>query len=131
MLQDALLAAPVVRTQPAGSPFYRADPLYQLHFYARAPRTRRVLAQLSATYRFSDALSLSVRGSREQADARELGYSPDLNTASAPVPTVAETSTSTTNTHNWVADAALRYQRTFGDRHALTASLTYLRQQYE
>ncbi len=131
VLQDALLAAPVVRTQPAGSPFYRTDPLYQLHFYARAPRTRRVLAQLSATYRFSDALSLSVRGSREQADARELGYSPDLNTASAPVPTVAETSTSTTNTHNWVADAALRYQRTFGDRHALTASLTYLRQQYE
>ncbi len=128
LIQNTLLAEPAVRPGTANPAAYN-DPLAQLHYYASAPRTRRVLAQLSATYRFSDALSLSVRGSREQTADRALGYSP--SDYLQPATTVGETSTSSTSVHNWVYDAALRYQRTLGDRHALTASLTYLRQQFE
>ncbi|OGX91552.1 hypothetical protein BEN49_19425 [Hymenobacter coccineus] len=128
LLQGALLAPPLEPTgRTGGSPYY-IDPLREFKFFTRAPRTRRLLVQLSATYQFSDALSLSVRGSREQADARELGYAPD--DIMAPAPNLVETGTSTTTSHNWVADAALRYHRTFADRHALSASLTYLRQQF-
>ena len=47
------------------------------------------------------------------------------------MPNVIEIATSTTSNRNWVADAVLRYQHTFAARHALTATLTYLRQQYE
>jgi len=38
---------------------------------------------------------------------------------------------STTNTYNWVTDAALHFQHTYAGQHALTADLTYLRQQFE
>ena len=131
-LQDALLAAPLDRpSQPSTSAYYN-DPLFRLHYTARAPRTRRLLVQLNATYQFSDALRLSVRGILEQPDARQLRYSPDFGPAViSTAPSVAETQTATTTTHNWVADAALRYQRTFGERHAVGAALTYLRQQYK
>ena len=131
VLQDALLAPPLEKPVQPGASLYYNDPLYWLHYVARSPRTRRLLVQLSANYQFSDALSLSVRGSREQADARQLGYSPVFSAASSGPPNVVETQTATTNTHNWVADATLRYQRTFGERHAVTAALTYLRQQFE
>lgn len=129
LLQGALLAPPLAQPGRTGGGPYYIDPLREFKFFAHAPRTRRLLVQLSAAYQFSDALSLSVRGSREQADARELGYAP--NDIMTPAPNLVETSTSTTTSHNWVADAALRYRRTFADRHALTASLTYLRQQFE
>ncbi len=132
LIQEALLAPPVV--QPAGtSPgygYYR-DPQFDLDRFAQAPRTRRLLAQLSATYQFSNALSLSVRGSREQTADRQLGYSPEFSSVPTPTPNVVETATATTSIHTWVADAALRYQGIFGAQHALTASLTYLRQQFE
>ncbi|MFD1468403.1 TonB-dependent receptor plug domain-containing protein [Hymenobacter caeli] len=127
LLQGALLAPPLAQSgRTGGSPYY-SDPLREFKFFARAPRTRRLLMQLSATYQFSDALSLSVRGGYEQANARELGYAPD--DIMAPAPNLVESSTFTTTAHNWVADAVLRYRRTFADRHALTASLTYLLQQ--
>jgi TonB-dependent SusC/RagA subfamily outer membrane receptor len=131
LLQDALLAAPLDKPTPPGTSPYYNDPLYQLHYLARSPRTRRLLVQLNANYQFSDALSLSVRGSREQADARQLGYSPEFSSTASGPTNVVETQTAITNTHNWVAEATLRYQRTFGERHAVTAALTYLRQQYK
>ncbi|WP_188561199.1 TonB-dependent receptor plug domain-containing protein [Hymenobacter frigidus] len=130
LLQNALLGIPTGpgrrTTGPLNNP---PEPLHELNYYRSTPRTRRLLAQLSATYQFSPELTLTLRGSREQADARKLGYAPkDYLT---PVPNVVEIATSTTSQHNWVADAGLRYQHTFAGRHALTATLTYLRQQYE
>jgi TonB-dependent SusC/RagA subfamily outer membrane receptor len=129
LLQGALLGIPAVpaRTMFMGSSVQ--NPRYELDFYHATPRTRRLLTQLSATYQFSGALNLSVRGSREQVGVRRLGYSPE--DPQAPTARVAETSTATTGSYNWVADAVLRYQRTFGERHGVAATLTYLRQQYE
>jgi TonB-dependent SusC/RagA subfamily outer membrane receptor len=129
LLQNALLGIPAVPARRVVGSRSILDPLNELNYYRSTPRTRRLLAQLSATYQFSPALSLTVRGSREQAEARELSYSPD-NYPPA-VPNVVETATATTSNRNWVADAVLRYQHTFADRHALTTTLTYLRQQYE
>lgn len=129
LLHNALLGIPAVPARRAIGSRNVQDPLDELTYYHSTPRTRRLLAQLSATYQFSDALSLTLRGSREVADAHELSYSPE-NYAPA-VPKVAQTGTATTSNHSWVATAALRYQHTFADRHALTGTLTYLRQQYE
>ena len=130
LLRGALLGVPAVpNRQNGGSGGRSDDPLFELNYFRSTPRTRRLLAQLSATYQFSPTLSLVLRGSREQADARELGYAPEYFTG--PASAVVETSVSTTSSRGWVADAVLRYQRTFADRHALTATLTYLRQQYE
>ena len=126
LLPQALLAPPTPNsriTRPGPSP------LAELAYYARAPRTRRLLAQLSATYQFSPELSLSVRGSRELATTRQLQYGADnfLSTT----PNKVENGTDSTTLHTWVLDAALGYQHTFGAWHALTATLTYLRQQYD
>ena len=130
LLQNALLGIPALPARQATrTPNGPPDPLNELNYYRSTPRTRRLLAQLSASYQFSPELTLTLRGSREQADARKLGYAPEDYLA--PVPNVVETATSTTSQHNSVADAVLRYQHTFAGRHALTATLTYLRQQYE
>lgn len=129
LLYDALLGIPAVPARRAIGSRNVQDPLDELIYYHSTPRTRRLLAQLSASYQFTDALSLTLRGSHEVADARELRYSPE-NYAPA-VPNVVQTGTATTSNHNWVATAVLRYQHTFADRHALTGTLTYLRQQYE
>lgn len=125
LLREALRAAPAVQ---AGAP--AANPLLNLTYFASSPRTRRLLAQLGATYRFSNALILSVRGSREQADARRLDYSPENFDFGIPSKQVVETGTVTTSQYNWVVDAALRYGHTFGGQHALAAGLTYLHQKY-
>ena len=130
LLRDALLAVPAVPDrQGSGSGGRGYDPLFELNYFRGTPRTRRLLIQLSATYQFSDALTLTLRGSREQADARERRYGPD--DFAAPASSIAERSVSTTTSRNSVADATLRYQRTFANRHALTATLGYLRQQFE
>ena len=130
LLQNALIGIPAVLARRATGPLNSPpDPLNELNHYRSTPRTRRLLAQLSATYQLSPELTLTLRGSREQADARKLGYAPEDYLA--PVPDIVETATSTTSQHNWVADAGLRYQHTFAGRHALTATFTYLRQQYE
>ena len=130
LLQNALLGIPTGQGRRTTGPLNNPpEPLHELDYYRSTPRTRRLLAQLSATYQFSPELTLTLRGSREQADARKLGYAPEDYLA--PVPNVVETATSTTSQHNWVADAGLRYQHTFASRHALTTTLTYLRQQYE
>lgn len=102
------------------------DPLNKLNYYRSTPRTRRLLAQLITSYQFNPELTLTLHGSREQADTRELSYAPE--DFAAPMPNVIEIATSTTSNRNWVADAVLRYQHTFAARHALTATLTYLRQ---
>lgn len=129
-LRDALLAPPAVWAgTPARLP-YATDPLANFHFNARTARTQRLLSQLSATYQFSTGLSLSVRGSREQAEAEEQTYSPDAPTLNQ-VTQAVETGTATTFVRAWVAETVLRYQHTWADRHALTATLTYLRQQFE
>ncbi|GAA3981318.1 TonB-dependent receptor [Hymenobacter antarcticus] len=126
LLQNALVGIPVASAHNADPV---PNPLEQVTFFYNTPRTRRLLAQLSATYEFSPELMLTMRGSREQADTRELGYAPE--NFLAPVPNVVETAASTTNQHNWVANAVLHYQHTFANRHALITTLTYLRQQYE
>lgn len=135
LLRTALFAPPAGRPAAAGagSGFYPFDPLFELYSFGGAPRTRRLLAQLRATYRFTDELRLSVRGSREQVEVRELDHSPSFD-PSAPLgspPVVAETGTATISAHNSVLDATLSYQHTFGGQHALTGSLSYLRQQFE
>lgn len=129
LLRSALLGIPAVPVRRAPGTGGGPNPLHELDYYRSTPRTRRLLAQLSATYQFNPELTLTLRGSREQADARKLGYAPE--DFLAPVPNIVETATSTTSQHNWVADAELSYQHTFASRHALTTTLTYLRQQYE
>ncbi|WP_161787162.1 TonB-dependent receptor plug domain-containing protein [Hymenobacter sp. IS2118] len=129
LLQRALFASPAVLPNAAAGPF-DINPLRELQEYRTAPRTQRLLAQLNATYRFNEEWQLTLRGSREQADARALGYSP-VDMGQNTTPTVAETSTGTTTATNWVANAALRYQHTFGSQHAVVASLDYLRQQFK
>ncbi|WP_310393700.1 TonB-dependent receptor plug domain-containing protein [Hymenobacter sp.] len=126
LLENALLARPAVLPGTPAPRFFNS-PQFELDYFRGEPRTRRLLAQLSATYQLSDALSLRVRGSREQTDARALGYSPD----SSPTPNAVETSTSTTVGHSSVLDAALEYRRTFGRQHALTGALAYLRQRFD
>ena len=131
LLYDALLGIPAVPARQATGSGNIPDPLNELNYHHSTPRTRRLLAQLSATYQFNDGLSLTVRGSREQAEARELSSSPNDFYTSPTVPDIVETGTATTNNHNWMASAVLRYQHTFANRHALATTLTYLRQQYE
>ncbi|SFQ21096.1 TonB-dependent receptor plug domain-containing protein [Hymenobacter arizonensis] len=129
LLQDVLFAKPAVLPGAAPSTFLE-DPLRDLNYYRATPRTQRLLAQLNATYRFNDDWLLTLRGSREQVDARALGYSPVFIGQNL-TPPVEQTSTSTTNATNWVANAALRYQHTFANQHAVVASLDYLRQQFK
>ncbi|MBJ6108921.1 TonB-dependent receptor plug domain-containing protein [Hymenobacter sp. BT523] len=124
VLAEALLAAPAVR------PNQLATPLRRLDFYSRTPRTRRLLVQLGATYRFSPGLSLEVRASREQTASRALGYSPDVLPTGSATASI-ETSTATTGMHSRVLAADLRYQHTFADQHAVSASLSYQRLQFE
>ncbi len=128
LLQGALLGAPVARPDAVSGRF-APNPLFERDNYAAAPRTRRLLAQLSATYQFNTDWQLTAYGSREQADVRSLGYATEDFTSAARH--LVESSTSTTNSHNLVADAALHYQHTYGRQHALTATLSYQRQQFK
>ncbi len=129
LLQQALLASP---TSPPGNAAGAPDTgiSQQLDYFSRASRTRRLLAQLSATYQFSSGLSATVRASRQLALARQLAYGPDFD-AQYQIRGVVENGTDSTTSRSWVLDAALHYQRTFGTSHALTAGLGYLRQRYE
>ena len=127
LLQQALLAIPA---RPARTGTRRADApvvLRELSQYHSTARTRRLLAQLNATYQFSPALGLTVRASRQLAVARQLEYSPEYFQST----NVLESGTDSTIVRNWVLAAELGYQRTFGEHHAVAAGLSYLRQQYE
>ncbi|WP_157807658.1 TonB-dependent receptor plug domain-containing protein [Hymenobacter chitinivorans] len=126
LVQRYLLGIPAVpaRTSSSYSP---PTPRFALDDYSQTARTRRLVTQLNATYQFSPSLSLTARGSREKMDAEGLGYSPN-GFGSGAVP-VEHTSTSTTTARNWVVAAALRYEHTFREQHAVTAALNYLRQQ--
>ncbi|WP_460503191.1 SusC/RagA family TonB-linked outer membrane protein, partial [Hymenobacter agri] len=131
LLQQALLASPTFPPRNAAN-VPNPRPLAEMDYYTRASRTRRLLAQLSATYQFSPGLSATVRASRQLAVARQREYNPDYATQRpGQAPDVVENGTDSTISRTWVLDAALRYQRTFGTSHVLTASLGYLRQQYE
>ncbi|MCB2406683.1 TonB-dependent receptor plug domain-containing protein [Hymenobacter lucidus] len=127
LVQGFLFGIPAL---PARDPYnlqYQPTPRRNLDENSGTARTRRRLTQLSATYQFSNDLSLSARGSREQLEGEALTYAPkDYNTTGQHL---VESATSTTTTRNWVVDAALRYQHTFGARHAVGVALNYLRQQ--
>ena len=129
LLQQALLTPPA--SLPGNAP---GDPttgiVEQLKYFSRSSRTRRLLAQLSATYQFSAGLSATIRTSRQLAGARQLAYGPDFD-AQYQIRGMVENGTDSTTSRSWVLDAALHYQRTFGTSHALTAGLGYLRQRYE
>ena len=129
LLQAALLAAPTDRDGIGSRPFI-TDPLRDLTYYASAPRTRRLLTQVVATYHFNDSLSLTAHLSREQSEGRMLEYAPDSYLLN-PRPRVVEAATATTSVHSWVADVALHYRRAFAGRHRLAATATYLLQQFE
>ena len=130
LLQGLLLGIPAVpaRNASTSNASLLPNPRQELDYYYSTPRTRRLLVQLQATYQFSPALQLTVRGRREQAEARELSYSPDKLPPAQLL--VVGSGTATTSVQNWVVDATLRYQRTWADQHVLAAALTYLRQQY-
>ena len=131
LLQQALLASPTIPPRNAAN-VSNPRPLSEMDYYARSARTRRLLAQLSATYQVSPGLSATVRASRQLAVARQREYNPDYATQRPDqVPDVVENGIDSTISRTWVLDAALRYQRTFGTSHALMAGLSYLRQQYE
>jgi TonB-dependent SusC/RagA subfamily outer membrane receptor len=127
LIQGFLQGIPSVPARTAYYSSYVPEPRYALDNFFQTARTRRLITQLNATYQLTPSLSLSARGSREKVDAEGLGFSPD-GVGAGPRP-VVRTTTSTTTARNWVVDAALRYEHTFLDNHAVTAALHYLRQQ--
>jgi TonB-dependent SusC/RagA subfamily outer membrane receptor len=128
LLQNILLASPAVPARNAtGS--VTPDPLRDVATAGHTPRTRRLLAQLQATYQFAPGFSLRLFGSREQAlthDAYSVNYnSPDNNSR------ILRQDTSKVDSKSWMAGMEMHYQRILRERHTLTANLSYLRQQYK
>ena len=106
LLANALLADPAVPSPRGWPPLGRRCPrqlLYSSKPLTVAPRTRRLLVQLSTAYQLSPALRLTLAASREQADTRQLSFS-SANFAGT-LPNVVRLATSTTSNHNWVGDA--------------------------
>lgn len=129
LVQRALQDQPLGPIYDQGLPLFANVELLATADY-RSPRTRRLLAQLSASYQLRPDLNLSVRGSREAATIREVYRFGSTRYAGTPRAS-GQTETSRTDVGSWVADAALRYQHTFGTRHALKAAATYARQQFD
>ncbi|GAA3919745.1 TonB-dependent receptor [Hymenobacter algoricola] len=127
-LTNLLLAPPATPARDSFGNLITADPLLPLREQYHAPRTRRLLAQLHAAYQLSPDLTLRVRGSHERAATDDDYHRPD-NVGMGYRSTFQEAST--TDVTSWVAAADLRYHRTLAENHALTADLSYLRQQYE
>ncbi|MCB2376569.1 TonB-dependent receptor plug domain-containing protein [Hymenobacter sp. BT635] len=127
LVRSYLLGIPAVPARTAYYSYVPPEPRFALDDYSQTARTRRLITQLNATYQFSPSLSLTARGSREKVDAEGLDYTPN---GFGPGPVAVEhTGTATTSARNWVVAAALRFERTFREQHAVTAALNYLRQQ--
>ena len=130
LLQNALQEVPLgTRRDAQGLPF-TSDPVQTAGAVRGTPHTRRLLAQLSATYQLRPDLTLRVLGSREETTARQDTYAdfPPLSGISMFRRTESEKGLATAT--SWVGQAILRYQRTLAERHALTASAEYLLQKF-
>ncbi|OON68335.1 hypothetical protein B0919_14395 [Hymenobacter sp. CRA2] len=127
VLRTGLLTEPLGAESRNGftvySPEQRATEFY------RAPRTRRLLTQLGATYRLAPELTLYARGGYERVYVRESYHTPDQAYPNGAL--LRSTELSKTFADSWVAESGARYQHAFVAGHSLSASLTYLRQEFQ
>ncbi|WP_033370539.1 TonB-dependent receptor plug domain-containing protein [Hymenobacter norwichensis] len=134
LLRQVLVAPPAVPARNADGITFPVDPLREANVAGRTPRTRRLLAQLHATYQLTPALTLRAFSGYERAATDDLYRSDYTTTFNGTRPPSTrryqQTDSATVDVKNWVAGAELRYQRTVAERHAFTASFTYWRQQY-
>ncbi|GAB2962817.1 TonB-dependent receptor [Hymenobacter coalescens] len=128
VLRTALLSAPL-NEEPSPYGFSYFNPEQRATEFYRTPRTRRLLTQLGATYQLLPGLALHARGGYERVYVRESNHTPDIRYPGGVVQRSSELSK--TFADSWVAEAGARYQRTFGAGHQLSASLTYLRQEFQ
>lgn len=134
LLRQVLLAAPAVPARTANGNTLLPDPLRDANVAGRTPRTRRLLTQLHATYQLAPTLTLRAFGGYERAATNDL-YRSDYtipNNVSTPPNTrrFQRSDSAEVDVKSWVAGAELHYQRTVAEHHAVTADLTYWRQQY-
>lgn len=131
------LIGAALRSEPLGTEYDQqglrrySDPELMATTTRRRPRTRRLLAQLGASYQLLPDLVLSLRGSREAAEIRETVANDPVRYSGYYSGYRIQKESSRTDIENTVLDAALRYQHHFGQRHALTATATYQRQQFK
>lgn len=127
LVQNFLFGIPAVPALDYNNYKNNFEPRRSLDEDSHTARTRRLVTQFNATYQFTPGLSLTARASREQQQAEALAYTPPNYNSTGQH--LVESGTSTTDNRNWVVAAALRFQHTFGTKHALEVALNYLRQQ--
>ena len=103
------------------------NPLAVAEYTYRAPRTRRLLAQLGADYQLLPHLTVQASANFQRTLLSADSYMPPLNYSSAsgaPAGSVAY-ATQVYRTSQWAMQAAVRYQRALGTRHRIGAEVDY------
>lgn len=134
LLRQVLLAMPAVPARIYNSSTLVPDPLRDAAIAGHTPRTRRLLAQLHATYQLAPTLTVRAFGGYERAATTDLyrsDYTTTLNFTTPPtIRRYQRTDSADVDMRSWVAGAELHYQRTVAENHAISADFTYWRQQY-